>query len=58
MTNEFDLELNSFSDNGNIEHLDTQQYDDNDFEIYFDRFTLLEHLSHLEEDNLFKIHLV
>ncbi|CDW82053.1 UNKNOWN [Stylonychia lemnae] len=34
------------------------QDEDDDFEIYFDKFTLLEHLSHLEEDNLFKIHLV
>lgn len=32
--------------------------EDDDFKIYFDKFTLLEHLSHLEEDNLFKIHLV
>lgn len=32
--------------------------EDDDFQIYFDKFTLLEHLSHLEEDNLFKIHLV
>ena len=31
---------------------------DQDFQIYFDKFTLLEHLAHLEEDNLFKIHLV
>lgn len=36
------------------EHLE----DEDDFKIYFDKFTLLEHLSHLEEDNLFKIHLV
>lgn len=27
-------------------------------EIYFNKITLLEHLAHLEEDNLFKIHLV
>ena len=27
-------------------------------QIYFDKFSLLEHLTHLEEDNLFKIHLV
>jgi hypothetical protein len=33
-------------------------YVDNDFEIYFDKFSLLDHLAHLEEDNLFKIHLV
>ena len=33
-------------------------YEDNDFEIYFDKFSLLDHLAHLEEDNLFKIHLV
>jgi hypothetical protein len=33
-------------------------YEDNDFEIYFDKFSLLEHLNHLEEDNLFRINLV
>ena len=27
-------------------------------ETYFEKHTLLEHLAHLEEDNLFKIHLV
>jgi len=27
-------------------------------EIYFEKHSLLEHLAHLEEDNLFKIHLV
>jgi hypothetical protein len=32
--------------------------EDDDFEIYFDKYSLLEHLQHLEEDNLFKIHLV
>ena len=33
--------------------------DDDDFKIHFDdKKSLLEHLSHLEEDNLFKIHLV
>jgi len=31
---------------------------DTDFNIYFDKQSLLEHLSSLEEDNLFKIHLV
>ena len=29
-----------------------------DMNIYFDRASLLEHLGNLEEDNLFKIHLV
>lgn len=31
---------------------------DTDYNIYFDKQSLLEHLSSLEEDNLFKIHLV
>ena len=31
---------------------------DEDMNIYFDKESLLEHLSNLEEDNLFKIHLV
>ena len=33
-------------------------YEDDDFQIYFDKGGLLEHLSNLEEDNLFRIHLV
>lgn len=32
--------------------------EDRDLNIYFDKVTLLEHLASLEEDNLFKIHLV
>ena len=32
--------------------------EDSDYEIYFDKHSLLEELTHLEEDNLFKIHLV
>ncbi|CDW84021.1 UNKNOWN [Stylonychia lemnae] len=54
IVDEFDKELNSFSekeDNGSNQG-------DGDFEIYFDKFTLLDHLAHLEEDNLFKIHLI
>jgi len=35
-----------------------QPYEDDDFEIHFTEFTMLEYLSHLEEDNLFRIHLV
>ncbi len=31
---------------------------DGDMNIYFDKQSLLEHLANLEEDNLFKIHLV
>lgn len=31
---------------------------DRDMNIYFDKQSLLDHLSNLEEDNLFKIHLV
>ena len=31
---------------------------DTDMNIYFDKHSLLEHLANLEEDNLFKIHLV
>ena len=33
-------------------------YGDVDMNIYFDKQSLLEHLANLEEDNLFKIHLV
>lgn len=33
-------------------------YEDDDFKLYFDKLSLLEHLRHLEEDNLFRIHLV
>ena len=33
-------------------------YEDDDFEIYFDKATLLNHLNHLEDDNLFKINLL
>jgi len=35
-----------------------QPYEDKDFQIYFTDNTLLEYLAHLEEDNLFRIHLV
>lgn len=46
-------------DNKSGENIDINgTYEDDDFEIYFDKFSLLEHLAHLEEDNLFKIHLV
>eukprot|EP00347_Sterkiella_histriomuscorum_P006295 403353317 len=55
LNNEFDQELETFSQ---TEENSTFQEDPTDFEIYFDKYTLLEHLSHLEEDNLFKIHLV
>jgi len=33
-------------------------YEDDDFEIHFDKATLLNHLNHLEDDNLFKINLL
>jgi hypothetical protein len=33
-------------------------YQDDDFTIYFDRAQLLDHLNHLEDDNLFRIKLV
>ena len=33
-------------------------YEDDDFKIYFSKQSLLHHLNHLEDDNLFKIHLV
>ena len=36
----------------------TNDQEDTDMNIYFDRQSLLDHLSNLEEDNLFKIHLV
>lgn len=35
-----------------------ENYEDDDFHIYFDKKGLLDHLSSLEDDNLFKIHLV
>ena len=57
MTESFDKELNSFSEKGDNNNNDENNFDD-DFEIYFDKYTLLEHLAHLEEDNLFKIHLI
>ena len=34
------------------------EYHDKDFKIYFDKKALLDHLNHLEDDNLFKIYLV
>lgn len=33
-------------------------YEDDDFTIYFDKNTLLNHINHLEDDNLFKINLL
>lgn len=33
-------------------------YSDDDFTIYFDRAQLLNHLNHLEDENLFRIKLV
>jgi len=33
-------------------------YEDDDLTIYFDKASLLAHVVHLEDDNLFKIHLV
>ena len=42
-----------------VETEESRPDEDEDFNIYFeDRKSLLDHLSHLEEDNLFKIHLV
>ena len=38
--------------------LTNDQQEDGDMNIYFDRQSLLDHHSNLEEDNLFKIHLV
>ena len=36
----------------------SDKYTDQDFKIYFDKKTLLDHLNHLEDDNLFRIYLV
>lgn len=58
MVTDFDNELNNFSDHSINSGGGEDESDPTDFSIYFDKFTLLEHLSHLEEDNLFKIHLV
>ena len=33
-------------------------YEDEDFKIYFDKQTLINHLNNLEDDNLFKINLL
>jgi hypothetical protein len=33
-------------------------YEDDDYEIHFDRKQLLDHLQHLEDDNLFRISLL
>jgi len=33
-------------------------YEDNDFNIYFDKAQLIQHLNFLEDDNLFKINLL
>ena len=33
-------------------------YEDEDFQIYFDRAQLMAHIDHLEGDSLFKINLV
>jgi hypothetical protein len=45
-------------DQDGIEIIDQQQTLDDSFEIYFDKNTLVEYLHSLEEDNLFRIHLV
>lgn len=37
---------------------DNRDDDGSDFENPFDKYKLLEHLAMLEEDNLFKIHLI
>lgn len=36
----------------------SDDYEDDDFTIYFDKPSLLNHLNHLEDDNLFKINLL
>lgn len=33
-------------------------YEDDDFTIYFNKDTLLAHINYLQDDNLFKIHVV
>jgi hypothetical protein len=33
-------------------------YEDDDFNIYFDKAQLIQHLNFLEDDNLFKINLL
>jgi hypothetical protein len=35
-----------------------EDYEDTDYKIYFDKASLLNHITFLEDDNLFKIHLV
>ena len=34
------------------------EYEDDDFNIYFDKASLLAHINFLEDDNLFKINLL
>ena len=43
---------------GEIDGSARGQQVDNDMNMYFEKDSLLEHLANLEEDNLFKIHLV
>lgn len=53
MEGRFDSEQSIMQDSGWAE-----TYQDDDYNIYFDKRGLLEHLAALEDDNLFKIHLV
>ena len=34
----------------------TDKYEDEDFKIYFDKASIAAHLTHLQDDNLLKIH--
>ena len=36
----------------------SEPYEDDDYKIYFDKVSLLNHITFMEDDNLFKIHLV
>ena len=53
-----DLDIPEVEENIELNMSLNDSYEDDDFEIYFDKATLLNHLNHLEDDNLFKINLL
>jgi len=53
-----DLDIPDVEENVELNMSLNDSYEDDDFEIYFDKATLLNHLNHLEDDNLFKINLL
>ena len=53
-----DLEVDEVEENIELNMSLNDFYEDDDFNIYFDKAQLLNHLNHLEDDNLFKINLL